>query len=211
MDELSLNFELPGGRSLRITATPSMMHPEQCTFQSSEALFPNGSAYFPGREQSQGSPLVERLFDIDGVSGVLVNHDVVRVSLSGDSDWESKIPMVGMAIRDALAAGTPPISEAVSESLLAPEEIRRRVQQVLDTIINPAVASHGGVITLLDVNNNAVYLEFGGGCQGCGMVSVTLKYGVERTIRDEVPEVGEILDTTDHAAGRNPYYAPSSK
>jgi Fe-S cluster biogenesis protein NfuA len=57
----------------------------------------------------------------------------------------------------------------------------------------------------------SVYLEFGGGCQGCGMVSVTLKYGVERTIRDEVPEVGDILDTTDHAAGRNPYYAPSSK
>jgi Fe/S biogenesis protein NfuA len=56
-----------------------------------------------------------------------------------------------------------------------------------------------------------VFLEFGGGCQGCGMINVTLKYGVERTIREEVPEVGEILDTTDHASGRNPYYAPSSK
>jgi Fe-S cluster biogenesis protein NfuA len=121
------------------------------------------------------------------------------------------VPVVAMAIRDALATGDPLISEAVSESMLAPEEIRRRVQQVLDTIINPAVASHGGVVSLLDVNNNAVYLEFGGGCQGCGMVSVTLKYGVERTLREEVPEVGEILDTTDHAAGRNPYYAPSSK
>ena len=64
---------------------------------------------------------------------------------------------------------------------------------------------------LLDVNNNTVFLEFGGGCQGCGMVSVTLKYGVERAIRDEVPEVGDILDTTDHASGRNPYYAPSTK
>jgi len=211
MSELSLNFELPGGGSVRISATPSMMQPEQCTFQSSEPLFPNGSAYFAERSQSQGSPLVDRLFDIDGVNNVLVNHDVVRVTLTGDTDWEAKIPLVGMAIRDALAAGTPPISEAVAESMLPPEEMRRRVQQVLDTIINPAVASHGGVVNLLDVSNNAVFLEFGGGCQGCGMVSVTLKYGVERTIRDEVPEVGEILDTTDHAAGRNPYYAPSSK
>jgi Fe-S cluster biogenesis protein NfuA len=211
MDELSLNFELPGGRSLRITATPSMMHPEQCTFQSSEALFPGGSAFFPDRGQSQGSTLVDRLFDVDGVSEVLVNHDVVRVSLSGDASWETNIPLAGMAIRDALASGAPLISEAVAASMLPPEEIRRRVQQVLDTIINPAVASHGGMVTLLDVNNNAVFLEFGGGCQGCGMVSVTLKYGVERTIRDEVPEIGEILDTTDHAAGRNPYYAPSSK
>ena len=211
MSELSLNFELPGGRSLRINATPSMMHPEQCTFQSSEPLFPGGSAYFAERGQSQDSPLVDRLFDVEGVSEVLINQDVARVTLTGDADWEMKIPLVGMAIRDALAAGTPLISEAVAASLLPPEEIRRRVQQVLDTIINPAGASHGGVVTLLDVSNNAVYLEFGGGCQGCGMVSVTLKYGVERTIRDEVPEVGEILDTTDHASGRNPYYAPSSK
>lgn len=211
MDELSLNFELPGGRSLRITATPSAMHPEQCTFQASDALFPNGSAHFSERGQSHGSPLVDRLFAIEGVNELLVNHDVVRISLTGEADWETKIPLVGMAIRDALASGAPLISEAVSESMLPPGEIRRRVQQVLDTIINPAVASHGGMVTLLDVANNAVYLEFGGGCQGCGMVSVTLKYGVERTIREEVPEVGEILDTTDHAAGRNPYYAPSSK
>jgi Fe-S cluster biogenesis protein NfuA len=211
MDEMSLNFELPGARSLRITATPSMVHPEQCTFQSSEALFPGGSAFFPDRGQSQGSTLVDRLFDVDGVSEVLVNHDVVRVTLSGDASWETNLPLVGMAIRDALASGAPLISEAVAASMLPPEEMRRRVQQVLDTVINPAVASHGGMVTLLDVSNNAVFLEFGGGCQGCGMVSVTLKYGVERTIRDEVPEVGEILDTTDHAAGRNPYYAPSSK
>jgi Fe-S cluster biogenesis protein NfuA len=187
------------------------MHPEQCTFQSSEALFPNGSAHFSERGQSNGSPLVDRLFDIEDVSELLVNHDVVRVSLKGNADWETKFPLVGMAIRDAMASGAPLISVAVSESMLAPEEIRRRVQQVLDTVINPAVASHGGVVTLLDVSNNAIFLEFGGGCQGCGMVSVTLKYGVERTIREEVPEVGEILDTTDHAAGRNPYYAPSSK
>jgi Fe-S cluster biogenesis protein NfuA len=174
-------------------------------------LFPNGSAHFSERGQSNGSPLVDRLFDIEDVSELLVNHDVVRVSLKGNADWETKFPLVGMAIRDAMASGAPLISVAVSESMLAPEEIRRRVQQVLDTVINPAVASHGGVVTLLDVSNNAIFLEFGGGCQGCGMVSVTLKYGVERTIREEVPEVGEILDTTDHAAGRNPYYAPSSK
>jgi Fe-S cluster biogenesis protein NfuA len=211
MNELSLNFELPDGESLRITATPSMMHPEQCTFQSSVALFPNGSAHFSERSQSQGSPLIDRLFDIENVNELLLNHDVVRVTLSGDADWETKIPLVGMAIRDAVATGKPLVSEAVSETQLPPEEIRRRVQMVLDTIINPAVAAHGGMVSLLDVSNNAVYLEFGGGCQGCGMVSVTLKYGVERTIREEVPEVGEILDTTDHAAGRNPYYAPSSK
>jgi len=210
MDEVTLNFELPQGRSVRITAAPSMMHPEQCTFTVSEPVFPGRSAFFSDRGQAQGSILIDRLFDIDGVADVLVNHDTLRVSLAGDANWEEKIPRAGTAIRDAIASGTP-ISEAVAETMLAPEETRRRVQQVLDTIINPAVASHGGVVHLLDVANNTVFLEFGGGCQGCGMVSVTLKYGVERTIRSEVPEVGAIMDTTDHAAGRNPYYAPSSK
>lgn len=210
MDDVTLNFELPQGRSVRITATPSMMHPEQCAFTVSEPVYPGRSAFFADRDQSRGSVLIDRLFAIDGVSEVLVNHDTVRVSLAGDANWEDKIPRAGAAIRDAIASGEP-ISEAVSESMLAPEETQRRVQQVLDTIINPAVASHGGVVRLLDVANNTVFLEFGGGCQGCGMVSVTLKYGVERTIRDEVPEVGAIMDTTDHAAGRNPYYAPSSK
>ena len=210
MDEVTLNFELPQGRSVRISASQSMMHPEQCTFTVSEPVYAGRSAFFSSREQSHDSVLIDRLFDIDHVADVLVNHDTLRVTLAGDANWEDKIPRVGAAIRDAIASGAP-ISDAVSESMLAPEETRRRVQQVLDTIINPAVASHGGVVRLLDVANNTVFLEFGGGCQGCGMVSVTLKYGVERTIRDEVPEVGAIMDTTDHAAGRNPYYAPSSK
>jgi NFU1 iron-sulfur cluster scaffold homolog, mitochondrial len=211
MDEVSLNFELPGGRSVRITATPSMAHPEQCTFKVNEPLYPDHSAYFGEREHSQGSPLVDALFATDGIAEILVNHDTLRLTLVGDETWEDKIPAVGMAIRDALATGTDPISPAVTATQLPPEEVKRRVQQVLDGVINPAVAAHGGVVSLLEVTGNTVFLEFGGGCQGCGMVSVTLKYGVERTIREEVPEVGEILDTTDHAAGRNPYYAPSSK
>lgn len=210
MEEITLNFELPGGRSVRITATPSLAHPEQCTFVVSEPVYPGHSAFFGDRSQSHASPLVDRLFAIEGVADVLVNHDTVRVTLVGDTDWDTKVPKIAAAIRDAIATGAA-ISEVVTESMLAPEETRRRVQQVLDTLINPAVASHGGVVRLLDVAQNTVFLEFGGGCQGCGMVSVTLKYGVERTIRDEVPEVGAIMDTTDHGAGRNPYYAPSSK
>ena len=94
---------------------------------------------------------------------------------------------------------------------ISAETVREKVQEIIDTSINPSVAAHGGVVTLLDVKDNTVYLEFGGGCQGCGMVSVTLKYGVERLIRERVPEVGQILDTTDHASGQNPFYAPAAK
>lgn len=81
-----------------------------------------------------------------------------------------------------------------------------RVRQVLDQQINPAIAAHGGHMTLKDVQEGIVYLEMSGGCQGCGMARVTLRQGVERMIREAIPEVVEIRDVTDHAGGTNPYY-----
>ena len=89
--------------------------------------------------------------------------------------------------------------------------IRAKIQDLLDTAINPAVAGHGGVVSLVDVKDKMVYLQMGGGCQGCGMADVTLKQGIETMIREELPEVVEILDVTDHAAGQNPYSAASKK
>jgi len=85
-------------------------------------------------------------------------------------------------------------------------DLKSRVQELIETSINPAVAGHGGYVELLDVKDNIVYLQMGGGCQGCGAADITLKAGIERLIKEEIPEIVEILDTTDHAAGANPYY-----
>lgn len=85
------------------------------------------------------------------------------------------------------------------------------VQKLLDSEINPAVGSHGGHVTLLDVKDGRVILQFGGGCQGCGMVDVTLKQGIEVRIKEQVPAVREVIDSTDHAGGTNPYYRPSAR
>ena len=87
--------------------------------------------------------------------------------------------------------------------------VAEKVQQVIDQRINPAVASHGGFVSLIDVKDNVVYVELGGGCQGCGMADVTLKQGIEVAIKEAVPEITEILDVTEHADGNNPYYQPS--
>ena len=85
-------------------------------------------------------------------------------------------------------------------------DLKSKVQELIETSINPAVAGHGGYVELLDVKDNIVYLQMGGGCQGCGAADITLKAGIERLIKEEIPEIVEILDTTDHAAGANPYY-----
>jgi Fe/S biogenesis protein NfuA len=84
-----------------------------------------------------------------------------------------------------------------------------RVQGLIDERINPGVASHGGFVELLDVQDGTVYVRLGGGCQGCGMVDVTLRQGIEALIREEIPEIHQVVDTTDHASGRNPYYQPA--
>src|SRR2546425_435141 len=88
---------------------------------------------------------------------------------------------------------------AEARALPTSEEIRAKVWDVLTRRINPSVAAHGGHVDLIDVQDNTVFLQLGGGCQGCGMADVTLKQGIEVEIRAAVPEVGEILDTTDHA------------
>ncbi|MHB8575965.1 MAG: NifU family protein [Dehalococcoidia bacterium] len=86
-----------------------------------------------------------------------------------------------------------------------------RVQDVFDKQINPAIAAHGGFVTLLDVRNNVAYVQLGGGCQGCGMADVTLKQGIVVAVKEAVPEIVEVVDSTDHGSGENPYFKPAKK
>ena len=85
--------------------------------------------------------------------------------------------------------------------------IVERVRYVLEAVINPQIAAHGGRVSLLEVTSaGEVVLQFGGGCHGCGMADVTLKNGIEKTLREKVPEITAVRDATDHGSGNNPYY-----
>jgi len=88
------------------------------------------------------------------------------------------------------------------------EPLADAVQRALDDEVNPRVGSHGGVVALSAVRDGVAYLEMGGGCQGCGKAELTLRDGVERVLRDKVPELRGVVDVTDHEAGDNPYFAP---
>jgi Fe/S biogenesis protein NfuA len=87
------------------------------------------------------------------------------------------------------------------------DPVAQRVQEVLDERVAPALAGHGGWVELTKVEGDAAFIEFGGGCQGCGMSQVTLKDGIEKAILAEVPEIKRVLDGTDHDAGASPYYS----
>ncbi len=89
--------------------------------------------------------------------------------------------------------------------------VAERATQVMNQMINPAIASHGGTAEIAGVENGVAYVRFGGGCQGCGMASVTLSQGIEATLVEMVPEITKVIDATDHAGGDNPYYEAAKK
>jgi Fe/S biogenesis protein NfuA len=84
--------------------------------------------------------------------------------------------------------------------------IAEQVQQLLEQQINPSLAAHGGFAELKGVEATVVYVTMGGGCQGCAVSAMTLRDGIARAIQEAIPEVTEVIDTTDHAAGENPFY-----
>jgi len=171
-----------------------------------------GSLQMRNREDASRSPLAELIFGIEGVTGVQLSGNIVTVAKNSADDWVTVGRKIGKAIRAHLQSEAAALSSALSETPADPAveaQIRKRVQSVLDTQINPGVGGHGGRVDLLEVKGSTIYIKMGGGCQGCGMASVTLKQGIEKAIRQHVPEVTEIFDTTDHASGQNPYYSPS--
>lgn len=183
-------------------------NPATCKFTVDQPVYPGGSAYFGNREAARFSPLAQKIFEVSEVENILVAHNQVTVTKSGYDPWPIVGRQIGAKIREFIRSGEVAVHEEYRKALPSETEIRQRVQQLLDREINPAVGMHGGWVELIDVKQNSVYLRLGGGCQGCGAADMTLKMGIEKSIREIVPEVGEILDTTDHAAGRNPYYQP---
>ncbi|HLE10869.1 MAG: hypothetical protein A2504_11990 [Bdellovibrionales bacterium RIFOXYD12_FULL_39_22] len=83
--------------------------------------------------------------------------------------------------------------------------MRRKIEELFDSQVRPALANHGGDIELIDVEDNKVYVRLTGGCQGCAGARATLKAGVERIIREAYPEITEVIDMTSHNKGQNPF------
>lgn len=109
-----------------------------------------------------------------------------------------------------LNPNSPPKPAAVPASDLS-DPLSQRVLEVLEVQINPSIAAHGGRADLVAVDAGTAYLRLSGGCQGCGLASVTLSQGIEVALREEIPELVGVVDVTDHASGSNPYFESAKK
>ncbi len=199
----------PKENEIKITAAP--LDSERCQFTVDRPVVLAGGVHqFQDRQKAREYPLAEELFEVTGITAVALEGFKVTVATQAGTDWRVTGKEVGRIIREHLISETANFEQTIANVQGSLEDIiRLKVQRVLDTQINPGVAGHGGKITLLDVKGDAIYIQMGGGCQGCGSASVTLKQGVERALAQYVPEVKHVFDTTDHASGKNPFYSPS--
>jgi Fe/S biogenesis protein NfuA len=137
----------------------------------------------------------------EGDLPVIVPADSLDALRGATLDLPSTTPQNGLVLRnpnrpDPLAGAHIELSGTVEE----------KVRQLLDGQINPALAMHGGFAALDRVEGEVVHVTMGGGCQGCAVSAMTLREGIARAIREAIPEVAEVIDTTDHSMGENPYY-----
>lgn len=185
---------------------------DTCKIVLNRDLSPDKTEFFETYGEAEGWPMVQRIMRVAGVHSVIVKGGLLIVAKHAGAEWPKLLQPIEDAIRSELDPNfvdevSPVDAIAAAAAGQGPEgDLRNRVQEILDSEINPSVASHGGYISLLDVQGTRIFLHMGGGCQGCGMASATLRHGVEATLRSQIPEISEILDTTDHAAGANPYY-----
>jgi Fe-S cluster biogenesis protein NfuA len=210
VDDAAADARADEGGFLEVSFSQPPPDAVTCPIRFDRPVSPGGTSLFETPDEAAAWPAVRALLGIPGVHSVIGKGDVLVVARHDSASWADVLGRVQPALVEAFSDVRAPEAPAhAARSAQSPEasDLRARVQAVIERDINPAVADHGGYITLLDVQDTRVFIHMGGGCQGCAMSTATLKNGVETMLRAQVPEITEILDTTDHAAGENPYFA----
>ncbi len=180
-----------------------------CRFTSSRTLYV-GTKKVNDEHDARGLPLAEKLICLVGVEELQLIGHLLVVTKRADREWTDLGNEVESILTSYLISGQALTPEDVQEKMmLIGRNTREKVQYLIDTQINPGVAEHGGSVQIVDVKDGGVYLRLHGGCQGCGAADFTLKQGIETIVKRAVPEIHQVIDLTNHAAGMNPYYQRS--
>ena len=202
----------PAPMPVRIRAEVSVADPDTCRFVCSQVVHPGGPFAFTTADEAAGSPLPQHLFDLGVVTHVLIAEAVVTVTKRSEVAWGDLRKRIGAVIRDQLTSAAPAVLDSVPDldgrAGSGPRDeaaLRAVVERLFDREVNPRVASHGGHISLVGLEGTTLKIAMGGGCQGCASSQLTLRGSVEVLVQRVAPEITEIVDVTDHAAGTDPY------
>ena len=178
--------------------TESTPNPATLKFLPGQTVLEAGTADFPSADAAGASPLAQRVFAVDGVTGVFFGHDFVTVTKAEAVNWDHIKPAILGAIMEHFQSGQPVMSGAAQAPAGHAEhdgpdgEIVDQIKQLLDTRVRPAVAQDGGDITFHGFERGVVYLHMQGACAGCPSSTLTLKMGIENLLRHYIPEVTEV-------------------
>ena len=183
--------------SLEFTPNPNTLK-----YSVNRDLLARGAANFTRAEQAKSSPLAVKLFGVPGIAGVMIGKNFVTVTKSEAGDWESVHKSCSTIIEQHLSAGEKVLDEEARDESREQEsgthseadgQIVRKIREILDNEIRPAVAMDGGDITFEKFENGVVYLYMQGSCAGCPSSTATLKTGIETRLKQAVPEVQEVV------------------
>ena len=178
--------------------TESTPNPATLKFLPGQTVLEMGTADFPTADTSDASPLAQRIFAVEGVSGVFFGTDFVTVTKADAVDWDHIKPALLGAIMEHFQSGSPVMAgdhqpaSGHAEHTGEDGGIVGQIKELLDSRVRPAVAQDGGDITFHGFDRGVVYLHMQGACAGCPSSTLTLKMGIENLLRHYIPEVTEV-------------------
>ena len=201
--------EVPLDSDIRIRAETSVVDPDTCKFIVDRVVHPGGPFAFDRRRATDDFTLPSRLLTLEAISAVVIADTTVSVTKERSASWEGLRSQIGAEIRAHLEIGRPAIVEP-HHSGRDDQQVRAAIEQLVDREVNPTIAAHGGRISVVAVTNGVLSIAMSGGCQGCASSTATLRDGFETMARRVAPEITQIIDTTNHAAGTDPFYTKPS-
>jgi Fe-S cluster biogenesis protein NfuA len=193
-------------QQLEIQVEPFETDSDTCVIRTNREVAKTPE-YFSTVEEASSHPLGKKLIQIEGLEAVLLQDRIVTLlkPVPGPA-WDPIAEQASVVIREHFEDLDRIQKNRTREMNDEEKALFVEIQNLLNDEMNPMVAAHGGYIEVIDVKETDIFVHMGGGCQGCGMAAMTLRQGVETMIRQKVPRVRNIHDSTDHAAGENPFY-----
>jgi len=175
--------------------TEGTPNPAALKFLPGRSVVTGGPVDMPDSESARRSPLAERLFQVDGVTGVFLGGDFITVTKRADKQWDLLKPALLGVIMEHFIADRPVLAEGAAtttESAGEDDEVVSQIKELLDTRVRPAVAQDGGDIVFRGFDRGIVFVHLQGSCSGCPSSTATLRMGIENMLKHYVPEVMEV-------------------
>jgi Fe-S cluster biogenesis protein NfuA len=177
-------------------------NPETMKFVANKLLYPGKSIDFPDMETAKPSPLAIELFGFPFIKAVFIASNFVTLTKTTDTDWNDVIPAIREFLKEYLQEGKPVINEdevvirktESSNDIQADDtDVVKRIKELLDNYVRPAVEMDGGAIQFRSYDDGVVNLMLQGSCSGCPSSMITLKAGIEGMMKRMIPEVKEVI------------------